>query len=88
MSNIAELMKIRRWCFWLDHTVPGEKKGTYKVSVVVENERGHFTTGGTDPGKAPWYWDEDTCKRINNERCGVDEMEANKIIASSMFGSV
>jgi hypothetical protein len=49
----AELLATRRWAYFIppDAFVPG--KG-FRVSVVIEGERGHFPTGTmSDP---PWFW--------------------------------
>jgi hypothetical protein len=55
------------------------------VSLVFQDEPGHFPTGGD--GVEPWFWDEATCERMNLERLGLDREAAFKIAASSMFGS-
>jgi hypothetical protein len=86
MSSLTELMRTKRWCYFLNKTKPSEARdGTFMVSVVVEGEAGHFPTGGgdKDPLKAPWYWDEKTCE-AENQKLGYDEMEAWKIVTSSM----
>ena len=54
----------------------------YRVSLVFENEPGHFPTGGGDV--APWFWDEATCERMNQERWGLTDVEALEIVLSSM----
>ena len=76
----------KQWVYWLDLTNPHDPPdGTYRVSIVFENESGHYPTGGgkSDPLKAPWYWDEETCKRANAER-GFDEVATSRIVCSSM----
>ena len=51
----------KKWVYYVDLTAPDPNKTTgeprgYRVSIVVENEPGHYPTGGGD--KSPWYWDE------------------------------
>lgn len=76
----------KKWVYYVDLTAPdpnktpGEPRG-YRVSIVVENEPGHYPTGGGD--KSPWYWDEETC-RLQNEKLGFDEHAAWEIVASSI----
>jgi hypothetical protein len=83
---LAQLMESKRWCYWLDRTHPGQQAGTYRVSVVVEDTSGHFPTGGGEM-QAPWYWNKETCRQVNQERCGVDEETSLEIVASSMFAT-
>jgi hypothetical protein len=90
---LSQLLDTRRWVYWLDqtHPDPDEKreKGVapkvFRVSIVFENEAGHFPTGGgaSDPLKAPWYWDQETCKHANAKR-GFTEEQAFDIVTSSM----
>ena len=79
-------LKDKKWVYWLDLTKPDpdNKEGEtrcYRVSIVVENDPGHYPTGGED--KLPWYWDEDTCKEKNKE-LGFNPLEAYDIVSSSM----
>lgn len=95
-ASLAELMQTRRWCYWLDQTHPdpdeervkGQPPKVFRVSVVVENEPGHYSTGGgeSDPLKAPWYWDQETCEKANAEM-GVTVEAAFDIVTSSMAAS-
>lgn len=76
----------KRWVYWLDKTRPeNDTRETFRVSVVVENESGHYPTGGgpNDPMKAPWYWDDETCRLKNAER-GYTVEECWDIVNSSM----
>lgn len=86
MSHLNELLAIRRWVFWLDRTAPERDEngmtGAFRVSIVIENESGHYPTGGGD--KIPWYWDDETCKRTNAER-GFTELDVFHIVESSMM---
>jgi hypothetical protein len=73
----------QRYCFYLDETEPDPTdRNRFRVSVVRENEPGHYPTGGGD--KAPWYWDKATC-REQNAKLGLTEDDEFKIVVSSMF---
>lgn len=79
---IAELMSKNRWCYYLDLTKPDpENKKRFRVSIVIENHSGHYPTGGNHSG--PWYWDEETCK-VMNEKRGITEQDTFEIVAHSM----
>jgi hypothetical protein len=82
------LLEGKNWVFWLNQTHPGEVKGTFRVSIVIENESGHYPTGadGRDC-RLPWYWDQETCEKANAER-GFDKMKAFEVVASSMGASI
>lgn len=68
----------------------------HKVSIVYENESGHYPTGGDGRDKmTPWYWgnpnDEATSfteaeatAKMANARLGLDEKEVMDILTSSM----
>lgn len=68
----------------------------FRVSIVFENEPGHFPTGswpyeGKPGQQAPWFWGEDykiACQLADeqNEIMGISKLEAIKIVASSMAG--
>lgn len=91
MSRAQQLMNEGRpYCFWLHQAGESQENPAgpdaprlYRVSLVFQDETGHFPTGGGDV--EPWFWDEATCKRMNQERLGLDEEAAFKIVASSMF---
>jgi len=75
-----------KYCYWVDRCAPDASGERFRVSVVIENESGHRPTGGEgvmDP--MPWYWDSETCDRMNRERLGLDRDRVNEIIASSMW---
>jgi hypothetical protein len=67
----------------------------HEVSFVIENQGGHFTSGGD---VAPWYWGdpkdaqksfelaEKTAKEYNQRR-GISNEDAIKIVLGSMFAS-
>lgn len=81
--NVQQLMEAgRRYVYWLDLSVPAVD-GKHRVSLVFENEPGHFPTG-SGGYKAPWYWSEETCK-LKNEQLGYSEEEVFEIVSSSMF---
>jgi len=80
-EQIDELMRNNRWVYWINEA-DRRPDGTCRVSIVIENQSGHFPTG--ENGKEPWYWGKETCKLKNAER-GFDEMTAYKIVSSSMF---
>lgn len=79
----------RARCYWLDHTKPDpQRKNSFAVSLVFENESGHFLMGGRGECASPWYWDEETCEQQNLKKFGVDKQRAWEIVASSMFTTV
>lgn len=85
MTRATDLMEHNRWVYWLDEMAADSlclDEPRFRVSIVVENEDGHFPTGGGDV--APWYWDAQTC-RVKNAALGYSEEEVHQIIASSMF---
>ena len=66
-----------------------------RVSIVFENESGHFPTGGAGTGKEPWYYGnirdaatsyEEACRTAEewNASRGISPEEAQKILDSSM----
>ena len=67
----------------------------YRVSIVRENEPGHYPTGSWPyegkPGQTmPWFWGptyEDACHIADehNGRLGLTKEDALKIVLSSMF---
>lgn len=78
-----ELMETRRWVYWLDQSCPEERGSKrFRVSIVFENEPGHYPMGGGDI--LPWFWDKETCK-ARNEKLGHNEETVMKIVMSSMF---
>lgn len=84
MSRVTDLIENNRWVYWVDPLSPQPSDEStpprYRVSIVVENESGHFPTGGDDV--APWYWDYETC-RAKNAALGYSREEEFKIIGSS-----
>lgn len=86
--NAQELMHSgRRFVYYLDQSSPPQtqdKKLAYRVSIVFENEPGHFPTGDNSGLKEPWFWTEETCKARNKE-LGYDELQVDEIVTSSMF---
>ena len=80
-------MKLERgkYCYWVDRTSPDRSGDRFRVSIVIEGESGHRPTGGEgvmDP--MPWYWDVETCRKMNRER-GLSEDRVLEIIGSSMW---
>jgi len=78
----------RRECYYIDPSQVPTKQG-YIPSLVTENMPGHVLLSGQGEGSEPWYWGptlelaEATCKMMN-ERRGISEEDAFKIVASSM----
>lgn len=87
--TLDELLDTKRYVFWLDKTKP-EQEGSdrYRVSIVFEDEPGHWPTGDDNPldglGVLPWYWDEETCYARNVDR-GYSRQDIDAIVVSSMF---
>lgn len=86
MPTLDELFQ-RRWCYFIppDGFVKG--KG-FRVSIVFENESGHYPTGGD--GKDPWFWGmtyeeaEETAAEQNETKLGLTASDVWHIVASSM----
>ncbi len=88
MNRSQELLNENRpYAYWLDQS--GESKegpgGTrlYRVSLVFENESGHFPTGGSIE-VIPWFWNQETCA-AQNEKRGLNEERVHEITSSSIF---
>lgn len=87
-----DIIKGRRTCFYIPADGYVEGKG-YRVSIVVENESGHFPTGDSPEGgdRMPWYWGKTyeeakaVCAEQNAKR-GLSEEDVFAIITSSMAG--
>ena len=94
-TKISQLMRTRRWCYWIPAEGYVEGHG-YRVSIVFEYEAGHYPTGDDawiagDPGKRkPWFWGHDltAAKKIaedmNQQRLGLSPREAADIVTTSM----
>jgi len=92
--SVDELIATRRFAYYVPADGYVEGKG-YRVSVVFEDEDGHYPTGtwpyeGKADQKMPWFWGgvshraaEVQCK-AENARMGVSELDAFKIVMSSM----
>jgi len=78
--TVEELMRNRRWCYCLDETQPDPLSEAFRVSLVIEEELGHFPLGAD----IPWYWTKETCK-ARNAALGYSEEDALNIVLSSMF---
>ena len=92
-DRIAQLLADRRWCYWIP---PGgfiEGHG-FRVSVVIENELGHYPTGDLDFDKPathvqPWFWGmtyseaEHVAAETNANRLQLDEATIVKILRSA-----
>lgn len=97
-TKFAELLATRRWCYVIPSDGFVEGHG-YRVSIAVENEKGHFPTGDdraivgdySDGAKLPWFWGmtykdaEDVCA-AENARLGIDPDAAFSIVMSTMGG--
>jgi len=92
-KSIEELMATRKFCYYIPEDAFVEGHG-YRVSVVFENEPGHYPTGdwpyeGKPSQKMPWFWGDDLefakkCAKEENTRLGITEEEAFRIVTSSM----
>lgn len=93
--SISELMRTRRWCYWIPADGYVEGKG-YRVSIVFEYEAGHYPTGddaflaGDYSKKKPWFWGHsyEEAKKIaedmNRDRRGLSPREAADLVTTSM----
>jgi hypothetical protein len=85
--NIEELFNTRRWCYFIPRGGFVEGKG-FRVSVIFENERGHFPTGGD--GKEPWFWGmtyeeaEEVAAQQNDAKLGLSTTDVWEIVASTL----
>lgn len=84
----------KRFCYFIpaDAFLPGHG---YRVSIVIENEPGHFPTGdwpyeGKVGQRVPWFWGmtyEAACRiadEQNEKQLGLTKEEAFKILGSSI----
>jgi len=88
---VAEL-EHGKYCYYIppDQT-PHPKKG-FRVAIVNANEDGYRWTGDEPEGglKMPWYWGhtlaeaELVCKKQNEDKLGLSELQSFKIITESM----
>jgi hypothetical protein len=77
----------KKWVYYINKAQPHpEDRTLFRVSIVIENERGHYPTGNADDKREPWYWNEETCKMKNEER-GFSEVQVFEIVSSSMFAN-
>lgn len=82
-------LRSGHFCYFVPIDAFVEGRG-WRVSIVVENEPGHYPTGGG--GKAPWFWGSERkdyklakeTERAMNERIGLNERDVHRIISSSM----
>ena len=84
---------MMNWCYFIpvDGYVAGQG---YRVSIVKRDESGHSPTGTISNNpvehKEPWFWGNtyeeanELCREMN-EKIGIGEEEALKIVAHSMF---
>ena len=88
--SIEELFNSgKRFCYYISPTQQATEDG-YVPSLVFEGVSGYFPLNGRGKGATPWFWgktlkEAEETASIANEKLGVSEMEAMKIIASSMF---
>lgn len=90
-DRLATLLHERRWCYWIPDNAFVEGRG-FRVSIVIENEAGHYPTGDTPEGgdREPWFWgmtlDEarELAERENLEKLGLTPKDAALIVASSV----
>lgn len=95
-DRMARLLWERRWCYVIPTDAFIDGHG-YRVSIVIENEQGHYPTGsdawidGDGAAQMPWFWGmtyaEATrhCDEMNT-RLGYSPLEAAAIVASTMGG--
>lgn len=84
----------KRFCYFIpaEAFVPGNG---YRVSIVIENEPGHFPTGnwpyeGKIDQRVPWFWGmtyEAACRiadEQNEKKLGLSKEDVFKILGSSI----
>lgn len=83
-----------RSCVFIPAEAYVEGRG-WRVSVVFEEESGHFPTGSTPEGgdKEPWYWGRERkdypaavecARKYNFERLGLSASAAAQIVSRSV----
>jgi hypothetical protein len=94
-KSVSELMRTRRWCYWIPADGYVERHG-FRVSIVFEYESGHYPTGddawiaGDASKRKPWFWGHsyEEAKKVaeatNQERLGLSPREAADIVTTSM----
>lgn len=91
MNRVHQLLTSgRKHCYYIPFPPAIKVEGGFVPSLVFENEPGHFPMKG-DPEKLqePWVWgptlkDAEKAAKAMNERMGVSEVDAIRIVASSM----
>ncbi len=81
-----------RYCYYIPPDQTPDKKSGFRVAIVNANEDGYRWTGDTPEGglKLPWYWGktlaeaEAVCKKQNQDKLGLSELQVAKIITESM----
>ena len=77
------------WCYYIPAEQDPKKYGGYVPAMVIADQTGYRPMTG-DADQAPWIWG-DTLEEaqntveIQNSRIGVNTVEAQRIVASSMF---
>lgn len=92
-ERLMRLMDERRFCAFIPPDGYVEGHG-FRVSIVIENEPGHFPTGDDNwragRGKQPWFWghDYDEAKAValeyNRTRFHLTAKDCADIVTSSM----
>lgn len=93
-DDLVDLLAKRRWVYWIpiDGFIEGHG---YRVSIIIEGERGHFPTGDWPytPGtgqQPPWFWghfynDAEHQAAISNADRGYDEATVWQIVNAAVF---
>lgn len=84
--TLDELFATRRWCYFIPRSAFVPRKG-FRVSIVFENDSGHYPTGGD--GIEPWFWgmtfeEAEETAAFENEKLGLTSTAVWEIVSSSM----
>ena len=79
-------LKTGHYMYYIPADAYVKGKG-YRVSIVAEDQPGHYPTGGNDT--EPWFWGYDLDEaqqacRTKNAELGLSETDQDRILASSM----
>lgn len=82
-----------RQCLWVDPVQDPSAHGGYVPSLVVEGEPGHAPLLGSGSFARPWIWGQTleeanrVCAQVNESTYGFSEVDAARIVLSSVFAS-
>lgn len=92
--DLDELLNIRRWIYYIPLDAFIEGYG-FRVSIVIEGERGHFPTGdwpyiAKKGHRMPWFWgmtyeEAEQIAAEQNDKLGYDAATVWKILSSSVL---